>query len=750
MEAMRPRDSLANGRLSPEGSRFSFFSRSRTASASTLRAGAGNDAPFCRRFFRAARSPILRRFWFVACLVLASASGCTTFKEYVHNGFKVGPNYQRPTAPVASDWIDSDDQRIRKQEDDLAHWWTVLNDPALNALVADAYRQNLTLRDAGFRVLQARAMLGISIGNFFPQTQNVSGDSLRDAYSQKAANRSYLSKRFFNQQDLGFNLAWELDFWGRFRRAIEAADANLNASVENYDDVLVTLLGDVATAYVNVRVYEQQIMLTRANVQLQTETLKLVKARFEGGQVSELDVDQAQSLLSQTEAQIPVLEISLRTANNQLCVLMGRPTVNLEPQIGPENIPTAPKEIAVGIPADLLRRRPDVRKAERLAAAQAAQIGVAVSDWYPHISILGTLDYQAQDFQHLFSGHAIQGDVGPSFQWNVLNYGRILNNVRLTDATFQQLVVDYQNTVLVAQQETENGLITFVKSQEQAKDLMDAVVAAQKAVVIALAQYKAGMIDFNRVSLLEQNLVTYQNQQAQARGSIALGLIETYRALGGGWTSRLDPNLENTPGIEAGVARPAGGQEPVPPVPLLDPQLEPRPVDPAKSPLRTETATPGDARISSSFTPTPSAASPSGAAATAETLPAPTSPVSKFTQLLNRAGMLPTGNGKAQNTPPTASGTPRAGQPGAVAPPRVWRNEEPTVSPFGGPIYTPASTPVERLPSPPFVVPQQPTAAPPQAEPENQLDFSQVPRRVSWRAVPKGKPLATRNSRGWA
>ncbi|HEY2249939.1 MAG TPA: efflux transporter outer membrane subunit, partial [Planctomycetaceae bacterium] len=427
----------------------------------------------------------------LACLILVASSGCTTFREYVQNGFKVGPNYQRPAAPIAPDWINGDDQRVRKQEDDLAHWWSVLNDPVLDALVADAYRQNLTLRDAGFRVLQARAMLGIAVGNFFPQQQYMSGDYLRQALSTKSANRSFLNKRMFNQWDVGFGLAWELDFWGRFRRAIEAADADLNASVEFYDDVLVTLLGDVATAYVNVRLYEQQIMLTRANIELQRETLKLTRARFEGQLVSELDVDQAQSLLSQTEAQIPVLEINLRIANNQLCVLMGRPMIELRPQLGPSDIPTAPREVAIGIPADLLRRRPDVRRAERLAAAQAARIGVAVSDWYPHISIVGTADWQAQDLQHVFSGHALQGQVGPSFQWNLLNYGRILNNVRATDALFQQLVVDFQNTVLVAQQETENGLITFLKSQEQAKDLYDSVVAAQKAVTIALAQYKA-------------------------------------------------------------------------------------------------------------------------------------------------------------------------------------------------------------------------------------------------------------------
>ena len=591
----------------------------------------------------------------------------------------------------------------------------MLNDPALDALVADAYRQNLTLRDAGFRVIQARALLGVSIGNFFPQQQYMQGDALRNALSQKAANRSFFTKRFYNQWDLGFGLAWELDFWGRFRRAIEAADADLNASVEFYDDVLVTLLGDVATAYVNIRIYEQQILLTRANVELQRETLKLVTARFEGGQVSELDVDQAQSLLSQTEAQIPVLEISLRTANNQLCVLMGRPMVNLEPLVGPENIPTAPTEIAVGIPADLLRRRPDVRRAERLAAGQAARIGVAVSDWYPHISIVGTLDYQAQDFQHLFSGRAIQGDVGPSFQWNLLNYGRILNNVRATDALFQQLVVDYQQTVLVAQQETENGLITFIKSQEQAKDLLDSVVAAEKAVVIALAQYKAGMIDFNRVSLLEQNLVTQQNLQAQARGNIALGLIETYRALGGGWSSRLTPEVENAPGLGArAAAQPPGGPEAVPtpaPVPLLNPNLQPREIESGKSSLH-------------SMPITPSKAPGDKPAAWLSTAPGPVA------NRIPTAAMGP----MVQAAPPSLlEPLPGATQPAIIAPLTPLPSPLPVANPQAP---TPLPVPSPAMPQTTSAVPTGPSTSP--------------PRTTSGRTMRSPRRLAIQRSRGWA
>src|SRR5262249_13140596 len=255
--------------------------------------------------------------------------------------------------------------------------------------------QNISLREAGFRVLQSRASLAISVGNLFPQTQNAFGDYTRNAISKETANSGFLPNRFFSQWDVGFNLSWELDFWGRFRRAVEASDAELDASVENYDDVLVSLLGDVASNYVQIRTLEKQIEYTRENVRLQTETLKIAQARFKGGQTSELDVSQAQSNLSQTEAQVPQLEVQLRQANNRLCVLLGIPPEDLRAKLGPAPIPTAPTSVGAGIPADLLSRRPDVRRAERQAAAQSARIGVAVSELYPHISIIGTLGWSA-------------------------------------------------------------------------------------------------------------------------------------------------------------------------------------------------------------------------------------------------------------------------------------------------------------------------------------------------------------------
>jgi NodT family efflux transporter outer membrane factor (OMF) lipoprotein len=512
----------------------------------------------------------------VAGIVLAASAGCTPWSEYVHNGFKVGPNYHKPVAPVERDWIDANDVRVRKDSDDLSHWWRVFNDPTLDGLIADSYRQSLTLRQAAFRVLQARAQLGIAAGNLFPQTQQATGDHTNNAISTKAANKSFVQQRFYGQYDLGFNLSWELDLWGRLRRAIASAADNLDASVENYDDVMVTLLGDVAADYVLIRSLQAQIAYTKANVDLQRSILTLVKARFLGGQVTELDVDQAQSVLSQTESQIPALEINLRQTSNALCVLLGIPPEDLVARIGEGRIPVAPPEVAIGVPADLLRRRPDVRMAERQAAAQAEQIGIAQAEFYPHIYLNGTLDFAAQSFRNVFNQRATQGSFGPTFNWNVFNYGRILNNVRAQDALFQQLVANYQQTVLTAFQETENGLISFLKSQEQTRDLSEAVLAAQKAVNIAFVQYRGGMIDFNRVATLEQNLVQYQNLLAQAKGAIATGLVNTYRALGGGWDYRLDPAAESAPGLAQVLANQGPQQPEVVPVPNPFKQMEQR------------------------------------------------------------------------------------------------------------------------------------------------------------------------------
>ncbi|MBN2296320.1 MAG: efflux transporter outer membrane subunit [Pirellulales bacterium] len=513
----------------------------------------------------------IQKAWILLVVAAICLAGCTSLKQYVHNGFKVGPNYHPPLAPVAQHWIDTNSPAVLNESRELCCWWTVFNDPVLNRLVACACRQNLSLKEAGLRVLQARAQLGITVGNLFPQQQDAVASYTREGIP--VGDSGFGGGGFFDQWSFGFNLAWELDFWGRFRRAVAAQKDLLDASVEDYRNVQVTLLGDVATNYVQIRIDQQRIKLLETNVEVQRGVLDFIEKRFAARfHVSKLDLDQARSNLKQTEAQIPQLQINMRQSANRLCILLGIPPQELEDMLGEGMIPTSPLDVAAGIPAELLRRRPDIRRAERQAAAQAEEIGIAESDLYPAFTLSGSLGYRAQNFSDLFSSQAFNGNIGPSAQWNILNYGRIVNNVRFQDAHFQELVLVYQNTVLQAAEEVENGLVTFMRSHQQAEFLNESVKASQSAVNIAILQYKTGASDFNRYALIEQNLVQQQDLQAQALGQIALGLIQVYRSLGGGWKyspSTLPP--ETLPPVTSPPSAAAKPEEV--PLPAPDPTL---------------------------------------------------------------------------------------------------------------------------------------------------------------------------------
>ena len=526
----------------------------------------------------------------LSALVLGMAAmlcGCTPLGEYVRNGFKVGPNYGRPPVPVARDWIDANDANIRRSEEEQTRWWTLLHDPALDALICTAYRQNLTLREAGFRILEARAQLGIDTGQLFPQTQTFNGNFERTLSSrQNGLGTGTPLRRVFNQWNTNFSLAWELDFWGRFRRAIESDEATLDASVELYDAALLTLLGDVATNYVQMRTTELRIKFAIDNARSQRDTLEIVKARVPA-RATDLELSQARTTLYSTEAAIPELEIALRQSITQLCILLGMPPEELRARLGPAPIPTTPPEIVLGIPADLIRRRPDVRAAERQLAAQSALIGVAESAFYPAISITGSYGYSASTLGHLFEPTATTGVISPSFQWNVLNYGRILNGVRLQDAKFQEFLATYQNSVLTANQDVENGIITFLRGQERTRIQREAVDAARKAVEIAVIQYTTGRVDFTTVTTVQVTLAQQEDVLAQAEGEIVLGLIQVYRALGGGWQIRLT-GCNTVLGPPSGPA-PPGWQQPAeemePAVPPMVPPPRPESIQPIPAPI---------------------------------------------------------------------------------------------------------------------------------------------------------------------
>ena len=459
----------------------------------------------------------------------------------------VGPDFVKPSAPVEKEWIETEDPGVNPESVDHSDWWKVFNDPVLDNLIEIASEQNLPLHIAGLRILQARANLGIAIGMQYPQSQLFNGGFSFMESSKNAPPLSNFSDNVKSGLDtsnytyqLGLGAAWEMDFWGKFRRGVEASEASLAASLAGYDSLLVMLTGEVAAAYVVIRTVEDRIKIVRGNIVVQERALRIADAQFKGGEVSELDVAQARALLHSTQSLVPVLEISLRQAKNGLSVLLGMPPGDLQALLkGPALIPTAPRDVAVGIPADLLRRRPDIRQAEFQAIAQGALIGVAKADLYPHFGIGGAIGYSAGDGANLFTANSLAGFFTPfTFSWDIFNYGRIKNNVRAQDALFEQMLVNYQNAVLNAAKEVEDALVGFLRSKDQVFFLTDAVKASQRAVDLALLQYKEGIVDYTRVLNTQQSLLVQQENLVISQGDLPRYLIGVYKALGGGWQIR--------------------------------------------------------------------------------------------------------------------------------------------------------------------------------------------------------------------
>ncbi len=454
----------------------------------------------------------------------------------------IGPDYKPPPTPVAKVWMEGGKASVDTGRQQYRDWWSVFNDPVLSQLIDIAYRQNLSLMTAGVRVLEARAQLGVAVGEFYPQQQlvsaSVSYNGLPISTPFNFINNTYWSDSF------GAQAGWELDVWGKLRRGIETADDSFLASVADYDDVLVTLTADVASDYVQIRTLEKQIIIARDNVVRQRDAYKIALAKYRGGAATKRDVFQADSVLNSTQATIPQLDIQLQQTKNAVSVLLGMPPGTLNQYLaGNSEIPSAPDKVTVGIPADLLLRRPDLRKAELQAAAQCAQIGFVKADLLPAFNLTGSIatvgaTISSGSLASVFTGSSLAWNVGPNVQWNILNYGQITNDVRVQDARFQELQITYQNQVLKAQQEVENGIIEFVDSRVAVEFLQKSEIAAEGALNIAMIQYNQGILDFTTVLTAEQNLFTAQNSLAVEIGNVPQGLIAAYRALGGGWQIR--------------------------------------------------------------------------------------------------------------------------------------------------------------------------------------------------------------------
>jgi len=456
----------------------------------------------------------------------------------------LGPNFVVPESEVAPDWREqSPELRAAKGATDR-DWWHALGSPTLDTLVEAAYRNNPNLQVAGVRVLQAQAQLNIVIGAQYPQQQAASGSL--DYRSRDPGVLDSDGELFSKRVALG--ASWEIDFWGKYRRGVEANRAALFSTLAAYDDALVTLVATVANAFVTLRTLSAQQAVYVSNAEAEAEGLRIAEVRFENGETSALDVSQATTRLQETEAEIPNLQRQWRQTANSLSLLLGEtPGAADSLVLESADTPRAPESVDIGIPRDLLRRRPDVREALEAAAAQSAGIGVAESALYPSFSLSGAFGFGSTNrgvsTSDLFTWGSRFGQVGGSFLFPIFNYGRLINQVRVQDAVFQGAVLNYQNTVLAAQEDVESALAAFVYGKRTVAAMEKAAVSARRTTGLALDEYKEGQTGFTALLKAYDSQLQVENALAEARGQVLLGLISVYRALGGGWQIREGKSL---------------------------------------------------------------------------------------------------------------------------------------------------------------------------------------------------------------
>jgi len=473
------------------------------------------------------------RTWFAgaapAVLALLILQGCAA----------VGPNYEKPEIQTPDAWTEKVAEEVAKGPDSsLQTWWTVFEDPVLDGLIERCRQENLNLKIAVSRVNESRTVLAITRGEKLPVVDAAASASLMklsdDGPLQEVAPAGGFDTRGLFQ--LGVDAVWEIDVFGRVRRTIEAAGAVYEASVEDYRDVMVTLFAEVALAYTEVRGAQQRIVYARDSVEAQRESLALALDRYENGVTSKLDVAQAEANLAATQASIPSLEISLNQALNRLAVLLGQDAGSLHTELaatGP--IPRPREAIGVGVPADVLRQRPDIRRTERLLAAQTAQIGVATAELYPRFGLSGFFGLQSRSLGNLFDSSSVTFGLNAPIQWNIFSGGRVRNNIRVQDEKANQRLLQYENKVLLAIEEVENAIVGFNLNTTRRDFLETATTATAEAVDLVIVQYETGLTDFNNVVTTQRDLFAQQDQLVATEAEVVMNLIALYKALGGGW-----------------------------------------------------------------------------------------------------------------------------------------------------------------------------------------------------------------------
>lgn len=469
---------------------------------------------------------------FIFIFVLFFSTGCT----------KVGPNYVKQSKyKLPESW----DGNTSLKDESTKDWWKLFNDDILDTLVKKTYEQNLDLRSAGLRILQARATLGISNGLQYPQVQTLSGSIV----GGRSGSNNFVSA------GVNFDMAWEMDVWGQYARGIEASEASLYASLASYDEILVSIISEVARNYINYRTAEERIAFAKRNIKTQTRVTKMTEIQFNAGNVSELDIQQARTQLYTTKSLLPSLELSMIKSKNAIAILLGVMPMEIEILLAKDTktknksyeqydkitiVPTAKLADDFKIDADLVRRRPDLQVAEYLAQANSARIGMAEAELYPHFSLFGSLGFNTSNSgsNWISAGDAVGISAGPSFSWNIFAYDRIKNQVRVQDAVFQESLLNYNKKVLIAVGEVSNSLNAYKLTHEQLRLNEKTIEATLRAFELSMTQYEHGLVTYQRLLSTVENLTKSEDQYAQIKGSIALQVIALYKALGGGWELR--------------------------------------------------------------------------------------------------------------------------------------------------------------------------------------------------------------------
>ena len=459
-----------------------------------------------------------RRIWTVGlCICLPFIAGCL-----------VGPDYIPYTMETPKGWFNAAGQNA-VAEPNFAGWWTRFEDPTLTSLVQRALECNLDLKQAQSRIRQARAARWGAEAGLWPSA-DATGSETRSRTSAGVKSELYKA---------GLDATWELDIFGGQRRQIEAAQADVQAAVEDLRDVWVTLTAEIALNYIELRGYQQEIVILRQNLQAQQKTADLTRTRFQGGFVGALDMTNAESQVATTAAQLPLLESSARQTIHSLSVLLGgEPSALVRELDSISAIPSTPLRAPVGVPSDLLRRRPDIRMAEAQIHAATARIGVATADLFPQFTLSGAMSFQNQKSDALFNWNRRIWSIGPSASWNIFDAGRVRSNIETQKALQEQSLLTYQQTVLTALQEAEDALIALTKEQEHRDALQKVVESNRKAVSLATQLYTEGQTDFLNVLTAQRALYASEDALVSSNRTISTNLVALYKALGGGWEDR--------------------------------------------------------------------------------------------------------------------------------------------------------------------------------------------------------------------